>query len=52
MAAWVARVLMVRQAHDEGLSKPELIELVLKLQQPAKTSRTSSKSLFDLAQLL
>ena len=27
----------------ERLSKPELIELVLKLQRPAKTSRTSSK---------
>lgn len=26
-----------------GLNKPELIELVLKLQQPAKTSRTWSK---------
>ena len=27
----------------ERLSKPELVELVLKLQRPAKTSRTSSK---------
>ena len=27
----------------EWLSKPELVELVLKLQRPAKTSRTSSK---------
>ena len=36
-------ISMVRQAHHEGLSKDELIELVLKLQRPAKTSRTSSK---------
>ena len=29
----------------ERLSKDELIELVLRLQRPAKTSRTSSKGL-------
>ena len=34
---------MFRQAQHEGLSKDELIELVLKLQRPGKTSRTSSK---------
>ena len=34
---------MDRQAHREDLSKDESIELVLKLQRPAKTSRTSSR---------
>ncbi|GAC1592020.1 MAG: hypothetical protein NVS3B5_23350 [Sphingomicrobium sp.] len=33
----------MNRAELEGLTKPELVELVLRLQHPDKTSRTSSK---------